>query len=118
MKKAGAKHKVETLVQPREFEMAAKLAEDTYPMIKSENIFTVDTELHIRHGSSLTLRGVLWLVTDQTVGQSLLRRPVLDFLRLDTREILAAAADRYSGAAYIPKIMDATPVPTGRVAKF
>lgn len=56
---------------------------------------TVDVELHIRHGTSLILRNVRWLVTDQLVGESLLGRPILEALGMDTSEILSGAAEKH-----------------------
>ena len=58
---------------------------------------TVDTELHIRHGAALMLRGMRWLVTDQKCDEPLIGRPVLESLGLNTEEILAAAAERHGG---------------------
>lgn len=43
------------------------------------------------------MRGMRWLITDQTFGDSLLRRSSLDSLGLDTHEILAATADKHAG---------------------
>lgn len=60
-------------------------------------VSNVDTELHILRGSALTLRVIRWLVPDQTVSEPSLGRPVLEFLGLNTRDILAAAAEKHSG---------------------
>ena len=83
-----------------------------------KQVVTVDTELYIRHGTALTLRGMKWLVTDQTVGDPLLGRPVLEALGLNTRNILAAAAVKQSGEVDVPSLFDSTPTPSGKVARI
>lgn len=118
MKKAGVDYTVQDLLRPRQFEMAAYLPDGNQASITCIKVLTVDTELHIRHGPALTLRGVRWLITDQTVGEPLLGRPVLEFLGLNTRDILAAAAEKYSGVVDIPDILDAIPEPKGKVSRI
>lgn len=76
----------------------------------------MNTELHIRHGTALTLRNVRWLVTDQTVGEPLLGRPVLEELGLNTRNTLAAAAEKYSGVVDMHGILYNKQEPKGKVA--
>lgn len=104
MKRFGVQSKVEDLARPREFQMAASSPNGKPCIITCKKVATVDVELHIRHGSALILRGVRWLVTDRTLGEPLLGRPVLEFLGLNTREILAAAAEKYSGLSKSQKI--------------
>lgn len=41
------------------------------------------------------IRNLKWLVTEQRVADPLLGRPVLEDLGLNTRDLLAAAADRF-----------------------
>lgn len=60
-----------------------------------EQAVTVDMELHILLGSALTQSGVCWQVTDQLVGDPLLGFPLLESFDLNTRDILAAAADSH-----------------------
>ncbi len=69
----------------------------------------LDAELHIRHGTDLTLRGIRWIVTDQTVGEPLLGRPLIEALRLNTRNILAAAAEKHSGAVDVATLFGTNP---------
>lgn len=57
--------------------MEAKLQNEKPAFMTCKKQITIDTELHIRHGSPFPLRGVLWQVTDQTVRKPLLGRPVL-----------------------------------------
>lgn len=67
---------------------------------------------------ALHLRYVVFagLVTDQAVGEPLLGRPVLEFLELNTRDILAAAAEKHSGVVDITEYFNATP--KGKVARI
>lgn len=67
MKKAGVQQKIETLVRPREFKMAAGLPDSKPATLKCNKVINVDTELHISYGFALTLRVVRWLFTDQAV---------------------------------------------------
>lgn len=57
----------------------------------------MDVDVHIRHGSALKLRQLRWVVSSQRVPEPLLGRPVLEFLGLNTADILATAADRAAG---------------------
>lgn len=66
---------------------------------------TVDSGLHIRHVTSLVLHGLRWLVTYQTVGDPLPGRPLLDALGHNTRNILAAAASKHSGAVDLSTLL-------------
>lgn len=98
--------------------MAASLPNgDAAPPICTK-VLTIDTELHIRHGSALTLRRVRWLVTDQTVGELLLGRPVLKKLGLNTRDILAAAAEKHSGVVDLYDVLYSKPEPKGKVSRI
>lgn len=117
-KKSGVEHAVETLLRPRIFDMAANLPNGKRASLTCKKAVTVDTELHIRHGTALTLRGVRWLVTDQLVGDPILGRPVLEILGLNTRDILAAAAEKHCGIIDIAQILDAKTEPQGKVARI
>ena len=98
IQKNGAQVDIQDLPKPRMFRMAACLEDGTPTFLKCERIATVDTELLIRHGSALCLRGLRWFVTYQVLGEPLLGRPLLGSLGLNTRNILAATADRYHGS--------------------
>lgn len=88
---------IETLNPPREFNMAANNPDGSKTIITCDRAVTIDTQLHIRHGSALIIRGLRWLVTLQKLGEPLLGRPLLEFLGLDCQKVISAAADRYSG---------------------
>lgn len=97
LKKAGVEPTIENIFNPRTLHMAANLPDGKPATLMVKEAFVVDTELHIRHGTYLTLRGLRWLVTDKIVGDPLLRRPLLEALELNIRNVLAAAALRHSG---------------------
>lgn len=65
----------------------------------------MDTELHVPRGSSLLLRNVVWLITDQQVETPLLGRPIQEALGLNMHRFLAAAADRFSGGFDAEKML-------------
>ncbi len=65
--------------------------------VKWTHTATLDVELHARQGTTLILRNLKWLVTEQRVLESLLGRPMLDVLGLNSSDILAAASDKYGG---------------------
>lgn len=109
LKQARVELKVERLPQPRIFDMAACTADGKKASITFKKAVIVDTELHIRHGSALVLRGTRWLVTDQTVGEPLLGRPILEALRLNARKTLAAAAERHAGEVDVAKLFGTDP---------
>lgn len=69
---------------------------------------SVDTGLHIRHGSALLIRSLEWLVTEQHVPEQLIGWPIQEALGSNTRELLAAAADRFAGSADVEKLLSAT----------
>ena len=119
-KKAGVEYALEDLARPRTFDMAADLPNGKRASITCDQVVTVDTELHIRHGSALVLRGVRWLVTDQAVGDPLLGRPLLEALGLNTRDILAAAAERHSGVVDVSTFFGtgSDHSPSGKVARI
>lgn len=94
----GGKVEIQDLNRNQDFCMAESKEDGTPAVLKCTRVATMDTELHVLHESVLELLNLRWLLTDRTVGEPLLRRPVLETLGLDCRQILAAAADRSSGA--------------------
>lgn len=118
-KKANLEFKLVDLPQQRVFDRAASLPNGQRASLICSKVATVDTELHVWHWTALILRMVRWLVTNQMVGEPLLGRPVLEELDLNTRIILAVAADKHSGIADVSSLLeeDRTP-PTGRVARI
>lgn len=86
--------------------MAANLPDDNKASPICTKVLIVDTECHIRHGAALTMRGVCWLVTEKTVGQPLLGRAILEMLGLNSRSILAAAAENRSGVVDVHQLLN------------
>lgn len=116
--KNGLGHTVDKLPGPRTFDVAANLPDGNPASLTCSKIVTVDTKLHIRHGTALTLRGVRWLVTDQAVGDPLLGRPVLEALGLNTRNILAAAAEKHSGEVSVSALFSSETSSCGEVSRI
>lgn len=79
----------------------------------------MDTELHIRHGPSMILRNVAWLITNKQVETPLLCRPIKEAVGLNTRRLLAAAADRFAGGFDAEKkLASLTKQGDGRVSRI
>lgn len=97
---------VEDLPRPRHFDLAACNTDGKPAKLVCNHALTVDVELHIRYGTALTLRGLRWLVTDQPAGEPLLGRPVLEALGFNTRDTLAAAAEKHSGVVDVSTLFD------------
>lgn len=57
----------------------------------------LNVELHVRHGSTLMLRNLSCMITDQPMAESLLGRLASKCFGLNTKEFLGAAADRLYG---------------------
>lgn len=83
-----------------------------------KKVMTVDTEVHIRHGSAPALRRVPWLLTDHTFGEPLLGRPVIGALGLDTHEILTEAAEKYYGVVKVFELLKSKRAAEGKVARL
>lgn len=114
--RSGAEDLVEDVRQPRTLNIMAKLKDDAPATLNFQRVMLVDVELQIRHWSTLKLRGVRWLVTDQVMGNPLLGRIVLEALGLNTRDILDAAAQRYPGEVDMCALIKPQPDTNGRVA--
>ena len=69
------------------------------PVCRSELV--ADVMIHIRHGTTLLLRGMRWLICDQDAEYLVLGRQSLDRLGLN-RTMLAAACDRFRGVVKLP----------------
>eukprot|EP00171_Calliarthron_tuberculosum_P004595 IDg4595t1 len=70
--------------------------------------FKTDIKLRIRHGTTLILRSVEWLVGDKSDNHAIIGRPLLDALGCSNKDMLSAAADRNAG------VFDANSIPNGR----
>lgn len=105
LEQSGVEAEVETLPKPVTFNMAAKNADGTETSILCDRTVTVDTQLHIRHGSALVLHRLRWFITPQSVGEPLLGRPLLEGLGLDCHKILGAAAERHGGSVDVSHLV-------------
>lgn len=97
IKDAGGVVEMEDLLPPRTFCLAADAPDGSKTKLICTQAATMDVDIHIRHGTGLKLRNTRWLVSTQRVPEPLLGRPLLEFLGLNTMEILATAADRSAG---------------------
>lgn len=93
---AGADVEVKILKTPREFETAAHGPDGQKVELLCGKQALINTKLYVRHGSSLLLRKMKWIITTQKVGTPLLERLIQGVLGLNTRELLAAAASLFS----------------------
>lgn len=69
-------------------------------------MLTIGTELHIRHGPALEMHGMRCIVTDHIVRNPLLGRPILETLGLNTRDIMVAAPEKYSGVVDVHDLLN------------
>lgn len=74
----------------------------------------MNLQLHIRHGKTLTLRNLIWLVATKPMREASLSRPTLEALGLNKRGALIAACDRFHGELDM-EITEGISI-TGRVA--
>lgn len=107
IKAAGAGPYFFHLPKPLIFTMDAHTPDGSSSEIVCTHTITIDTVLRVHHGISLNLRSFRWIVTEQTVGEHLLGRPLLEELGLHARDILSAAADRYAGAVNVSALLNA-----------
>lgn len=119
IQKASTNIKVEKLPTQKTFNMVARNSDGSRTTISCGKAVTLDTDLHIRHGSALILRSLRWLVTPKAVQEPLLGRPVLESLGLDCHKVLAAVVDRHGGAIDVSTLVgnesDFSPGCIGRV---
>lgn len=57
----------------------------------------MNVEINVRHGTTLMMRNLMWMITKQPMAEPLLGRPTLVVVGLNTKEILTASADRLHG---------------------
>lgn len=86
------------LNQPRIFYMVAAVSEGprARPLCTKKVILNI--KLHLEHGTVLKLRNGNWLSIMQRVTKSLLKRLILEALRLNTRELVASTTDLFAGS--------------------
>lgn len=86
---------VESLRTLRILGMAAANADGERERLICKGMVSMDTELHIRHGSSLRLRNLKWLVTEQRVFDPFMGLPVLEALGFNNPDLILATADQF-----------------------
>lgn len=91
---SGGEVKVEKLSITRLFCLAANAPDGSEAVFIFERSAIMYVDIHVRHGTALQVRKIRWLISKKRVPEPLLRRTVLEFLGLNTSEILATAADR------------------------
>lgn len=69
---------------------------------------TLDVQLRVRHGTRLILRNVDWFVSEQSITNCLLGRPLLDAIGCSNRTMIQAACDKHDGEINVADIMDET----------
>lgn len=98
---------------PQSLRLVAKNA-----TIEYDRELKITTELLIRHGTSLKLRNSRWLVAKEDIDGPLLGRPTLEALGLDTKKLLAEAADKYGGEIDLAGLVPDETHPEGSVARI
>lgn len=94
----GADIRVTQFQVPHKYGMALETSSNDEPVyVEYGRFVTMTTKLHIRHGSTLTLCNVTWLVAVQPTSEPLLCRALLAALGLNAREALGAACNRLDG---------------------
>lgn len=94
---SGAKVSTVKLQPASRFCLAADSPDGTMAWLVCTHSATMDVDIRVRQGTSLKLRNPRWLVSYQRIPEPLLVRPLLEFLGLNTSEILATASDRSAG---------------------
>ena len=115
----GAMIEVKTLKTPRRYGLAAVTSADGRELfLECDKVAVMNIKLLIRHGTTLTLRNVPWYVATGYVAEPLLGRPILEELGLNTREMLAAASDRFNGAADVRHLLPMHDYKEGSIARL
>ena len=86
--------------------------------IEYEREVMVTTELLIRHGRSLKIRNMKWLVSTQELSEPLLGRLVLETLGTNTERLIASASDAFEGSADADTLLEGDEQPTGSLARL
>lgn len=86
---SGAPVSIQCLDPPLSFHLADYNQDGTPANPICKHASSIDTDIPIRHGTALTIRGALWLVTEQTMTEPMLGRPVLAHLGPNVSSIQA-----------------------------
>ena len=78
------------------------------PKVTFHSQALVSVLLHIRHGTTLALRNVQWLIFNEDADYVIIGEPVLRVLGLDNRRLLEAAADRHGSPIEVSELKGKT----------
>lgn len=95
---------MEDLRNHRFFNMAVHDPTGAKSEIHCNQVAKMDTYVHNRYRYALKLRWQRWPVSEQDVPEPLLGRPLLEYLVLDTKQILEAAAEKNAGSVDAEKL--------------
>lgn len=79
---------------------------------------TTDVQLVVRHGTYFELRNVTWHVSISDATETLLGRPVLEARGINTKDLLAAVADKMGESTHILSLLSDTQYPKVTVARI
>ena len=115
----GARMKVEMFDVTRKYEMAVKEdAKGAEVFVECDRQVTLDIQLKIRHGSSLTIRNVIFYVSTKSASDPLLSKGLLKALGLDAKEALLTACDKYEGSVDASELCTVEEYATGSIARL
>lgn len=75
------------------------------PLVYDLATVVADVDLRIRHGTTLKMRGMEWVVSDQEAQHALISRRVLEACGINNIVLLQAACDRHDGILNVPDIL-------------
>lgn len=99
--KAFAKLKITNFKYPLIYSQVSSFA----PKAICKKMVTADVELRIRHGASLTRRKVNWAFSDWDIEHTLIGRPLLETLDIQTKYLILSACDRFNGTVDVSELM-------------
>ena len=101
LKKSNPRIKEEKLVKPQPYGTVIKDG----PKVYCTHKVVSNIMLYVRHGTTLMLRGVEWMVSDCETEFVILGEPTLKALGLDNRALLEASCDKYGGTVDVPELL-------------
>ena len=76
------------------------------PRVICREKVTATIVLHVRHGTTLALRSIEWLVSTSEVSHVIIGQLVLKVLGLDNQALLEAACDRNDGSVNVKELIE------------
>lgn len=95
MEASGAEVEIENLVKPEVYALAFDKGEEgeLLKIVFNYRAYC-DVELLGRHGFTLMIQNVFWMVIEKPIGEALPGLPILENLGLNTKVIIPDASDR------------------------